>query len=398
MYINSLLKALKWVLNSRFSLLFILFALWMYRVAFMSDSGQGLEKALQVITIFGMLFILLQYNCNIVPQTYLYSNWPLRSCVLLYTWGVLSTLWAYLPSFAFFLAFQNIVIIFLLFWLFGRCKSFEQAERTFLIASSLLLVFILISTRIDSPTFFVHHLSSGSSAALLFSYAIGEYISRNKKDRKRSKILKGCIILSLFIIITSTSSGANVSALVGLAVALFFSRKIYWTILIIFTAIALFLLQEQAEAFMFMLMPGKTMDIVETANGRDTLWELIIENAHIKPILGWGFACIERVVTDQGFDAVDSHNNYLGIYGSLGIVGCVFLFLHLSSMCLYSLKRIKHKGFLGIFAATCAAIVNGYSYGFLSGKASAITVMYFALVVLTFMYSRKLLLNGRDIK
>lgn len=398
MYINSLLKALKWVLNSRFSLLFILFALWMYRVAFMSDSGQGLEKALQVITIFGMLFILLQYNCNIVPQTYLYSNWPLRSCVLLYTWGVLSTLWAYLPSFAFFLAFQNIVIIFLLFWLFGRCKSFEQAERTFLIASSLLLVFIFISTRIDSPTFFVHHLSSASSAALLFSYSVGEYFSSRGKNNVREKMLKGCIILSFIVLLTSTSSGANISALIGLTVSLLFSRKILWTSLILLAIAVLFIFQDHIESFMLLLMPGKNMDIVETANGRDTLWEMIKINASAKPILGWGFACIERVVTDQGFNAADSHNNYLGIYGSLGIIGCVMLFLHFLSMCLYSLMRIKYQGFLGIFAATSTAIVNGYSYGFLSGKASAITVMYFALVVLTFMYSRKLILNGRDIK
>ena len=84
--------------------------------------------------------------------------------------------------------------------------------------------------------------------------------------------------------------------------------------------------------------------------------------------------------------ASDAHNNYLGIYGSLGIIGCAFLGLQFLSTMLYSFKRRMKCGYLGIFAATCCAILNGYSYGFLSGKACSITVIY--LVVLSFTYSR----------
>ncbi len=136
-------------------------------------------------------------------------------------------------------------------------------------------------------------------------------------------------------------------------------------------------------------MPGKDMETIKIGSGRDTIWENLLSYANQKPWFGWGFACVERVRlrTFDWQDLVDSHSNYVGIYGSLGIVGCVLFGWHLLTTGWYLFKRKVQTGFLGLFAAFTCATVNGYSYGFLSGKTCSITVGYIMIVVLSFYYS-----------
>ena len=50
--------------------------------------------------------------------------------------------------------------------------------------------------------------------------------------------------------------------------------------------------------------------------------------------------------------------------------------------------RMK-AGYIGLISAFACAMLNGYSYGFLSGKACSITIIYMSLIVLTFFYSKK---------
>lgn len=86
----------------------------------------------------------------------------------------------------------------------------------------------------------------------------------------------------------------------------------------------LYLNQDLLTTLMFLVMPGKSLETVSSASGRQALWDVLLNLAAQKPFLGWGYACIERAVTNTGFMASDAHNNYLGIYGSLGIIGCAF--------------------------------------------------------------------------
>lgn len=133
-------------------------------------------------------------------------------------------------------------------------------------------------------------------------------------------------------------------------------------------------------------MPGKSKETVDSTSGRQALWDIIIELARQKPLTGWGFACVERVATHNGFNAADAHSNYYGMYGSLGLIGFIMFIIHLFSSAYYTIKRRMRPGYIGIFCAVCSGILNGYTYGFLSGKATGITVVWIALIVLSFMY------------
>lgn len=130
-YIRFLSFSLITVLKSKYKWLLFLFVLWLYRVDFIADTGGGLGKALQVVTIFGMLYLVLSRKKIIVKYAYNRTNLPIQSVLWLYTYAVISTLWALIPTFAFFLSFQNIVLIFVLMWVVTLVRDFVQMERFF---------------------------------------------------------------------------------------------------------------------------------------------------------------------------------------------------------------------------------------------------------------------------
>ncbi len=435
-YLKSLFQSLAVVLHSKYKWLLILFVLWLYRVDFISADGGGLAKGLQVITIFGLLYLVLSNKKSIVSYAYNRTNLPVQSVLWLYTYAVISTLWALIPTFAFFLSFQNVVLIFVLLWVISLARDFIQMEKFLLIFSVLVTLFEVVCIRIlNSPTLFIHYLSGGSAAAICIAYSVGELLANHRlnKERKkllkntllislfilvtstssganasavfgfivalflsgkflyallRKKLLKNTLLISLFILVTSTSSGANASAVFGFIVALFLSGKFLYALLLLCFGLFLYLNPHLIETLILMVMPGKTLDSLQSSSGRTALWDILYELAAQKPLFGWGYACIERAVTQTGFMASDAHNNYLGIYGSLGIVGCIFLAIQMLSSVVYTLQRRMRPGYVGLTCAFCCAILNGYSYGFLSGKACSITVIYFCLVILTFTYSK----------
>lgn len=381
----------KWVLKSKYKWMLIFYLLWLYRINFIQENGGGLGKIIQVITLFGMLFYMNKYSRrSMLSLAYGRSNIAVKTCLFLYTYGVISTLWAYLPQFAFFLAFQNIVLVLMFFWLFQQFRTFENKEKAFLLVSITTMVLEFIGYRINAEhSFFVHCLPNGSSAALLISYSSGEIFTKKKLTKQRGKFLKSIFLISAFILVTSTSSGANASAIFGIGVACVFSGKIIWAILAAIPTLILYLNPDLTERLIFFIMPGKTKETIANATGRDIIWGYIRELIEERPIIGWGFGCVERIASDRsGVAAPDAHNNFLGFRGSLGFIGLVLAVLHF--LCTYFVA-FAHKmkpGYVGIISAVSCALLNGYSYGFLAGKACSITVIYLALIVLTFSYSK----------
>lgn len=387
--LKEIFRSVRNILKGRYKWLLILFLLWLYRVDFVVSDTGGLAKVLQVVTIFGMLMMVQSNRRSIINYTYTKTNGAVKSLMVLYTYALISTLWALIPTFAFFLSFQNLVLAILLVWIFTRIDNFKDTEKIFLIGCASIMLFEAIVFRIvRTPGVFIHCLVSGSSAALLFTYSIAEYMDMKRYDAKRKRMLKGCIFLSLTVLVTSTSSGANASAIFGLAIALLFSGRIFYALSLFVCGLVLFLNPEIIDKLLLLIMPGKTMAIIESANGRESLWNILLDLAAEKPVFGWGFACIERAVTQTGFMASDAHNNYLGIYGSLGVVGCVLFGWHLLNSVNMAFRNRAKPGYLGLLCVVCCTILNGYSYGFLSGKACSMTIIYFAAVVMMFTLSR----------
>ena len=389
-YLRELGYYLKWVLKSKYRWFLILFTLWLYRVDFMPDTGVGMAKILQVGTIFGLLFLLLKRQPNLFQRMMRKTNAPIKSVALLYIYAMVSTVWALFPSFAFFLSFQNLVMIMLFTWLFSFFSSVYDLEKAFIFMALFIGLFEFIVLRIQSPILINHFLSGGSLAAMLLSYSIGEYLNIRGENHPRKNLLRNTALLALFLLIVNTSGGANASAAFGIGVAMFFGGKKFIAFLVICLGVVLWMNQDWVDDIVLMLMPGKTMEVIESGNGREVIWERIIHYASQKPWLGWGFACAERIEQSifSGQSLSDAHSNYVGMYGSLGIVGCILFGWHLLQTFMFTFVRRHKTGFLGVFSAFCCATINGYSYGFLSGKTCSITIVYFMIVILSFYYHK----------
>lgn len=382
--------SLTMLLRSKQKWFILIFAMWLYRVEFMPDTGAGLGKIIQVGTLGLLSLLLLRKSPKVVNYSFSRTNRAISSVLLLYIYAIASTLWAFLPQFAFFLSFQNVVLVLLIIYMFEQCGSFKSLEKVFIFSILIMGFFEAISVRISEPQLIVHFLPGGSSAAMLLAYSVGEYMNIKKTDANRKTLLKNTIILSMILLVLNTSGGANASALFGVGVAMFFGGKRSYAVVLVLLGVYLMANQDLIDDIILTLMPGKTMEIVETGNGREFIWERILGYAAEKPWFGWGFACVERIDQDvfSGQSLSDAHNNYIGIYGSLGIVGCILFGIHILRTFFATFPYIKRVGFLGLFCAFCCACMNGYTYGFLSGKACSITIVYFMIVVLTFYYKK----------
>ena len=387
-FLKELWSYLQLVWKSKFKYMLLLFALWLYRIDFMPDTGGGMAKVVQIVALVGLFYMMKKYRSGILGYSFTHTNTATKSCLLLYVYGVISALWAFMPSMAFFMAFQNVVMIMLMVWYFSMFRDFRSMERGFIVFTLSMVLFESICSRIWNPSLMIHFLGGASSSALCFVYSSSEWM--RAQDEKRKHFLKYAMILSFVLMVTSTSSGANASALFGFALACLFAGKVLWAALIMGGTLFLLLNQDMITEFILTLNPGKTMEMIESGNGRETIWAALMENAKQRPILGWGFACIERTASDvlPGQILSDAHNNYIGMYGSLGIVGLTLFVFHLIVSAFTAFKNKVKPGYLGVFAAIAAAAVNSYSYGFLSGKGCSITVVYFALIVLTYYYRK----------
>lgn len=387
-FLKELWSYLQFVWKSKFKYMLLLFALWLYRIDFMPDTGGGMAKVVQIVALLGLLYMMKKYRSGILGYSFAHTNTATKSCLWLYVYGVISTLWAFMPSMAFFMAFQNVVMIMLMVWYFEMFRDFWSMEKGFIVFTLSMVLFESICSRIWNPSLMIHFLGGASSSALCFVYSSSEWM--RAQDEKRKHFLKYAMILSFVLMVTSTSSGANASALFGFALACLFAGKVLWAALIMGGTLFLLLNQDMITEIILILNPGKTMEMIESGNGRETIWTALMENAKQRPILGWGFACIERTASDvlPGQILSDAHNNYIGMYGSLGIVGLTLFVFHLIASAFTAFKNKLKPGYLGLFTAIAAAAVNSYSYGFLSGKGCSITVVYFALIVLTFYYRK----------
>ena len=383
-----LVKAIIDILHSKYRWLLLLYIVWLFRVDFITADA-GYAQGLQVFSVLLILFLINREHPHIVRLSYKGTSGAVKALMLFYSYALMSTLWSFLPTFSFFIAFQTTVFIMALVWLFSNFRTFEEIETSFLMLMIGTMLFETIFLRLTwQPALMTHHLASGSVAAMCFSYCIGEYLSKKTDYPNRRKLLLGSIVISLFVLVTSTSSGANASAVLGMGVGLVFSGHLAWAILAISVGAFLYYHEETMNKLLLLLMPGKTKSTIDSASGRKTLWELIFRLAKEKPLFGWGHASVERaVVSRYHFLAVDAHNSYYGIYGSLGIVGCVLAgYMILRTYWSLFVNRIN-PGYVGLLSAFSCGTLNGYSYGFLSGKTVSITIIYLCIIVLSYYYA-----------
>lgn len=365
-------------------MLVVFYILWLFRVDFMPSDGSGLAKGIQVLSTLAILFFINKYRNGIVSRAYGISNVSYSSLLWLYTYATVTAVFSVMPQFAFFLAVQNVILLFAVIWFFKLFKDFKTMEQAFLLFGTLNMLGESIMVRIlSTPTLFIHYLPGASLSAMIVSYTAGELIAKRIYDKERNSLLKTVLYLNIINLLLSSSAGANASAVFGIGVGMMFSGHAIIAILVLGGALVLSLNPDLFTQFMLFIMPGKSEESLESATGREAIWEVILDLAKEKPWFGWGFGCAERVASDTGrigFSVPDAHNNYIGFYGSLGYIGSAIAYFHFVVTWLYMFIRRQKVGFIGLLAAFNCALLNGYTYAFLASKACSITVFYFMMI------------------
>lgn len=371
-------------LKSKYKMLLVFYLIWLYRIDFMPSDGSGLAKGIQVGSTIAMLFYVNMFRKGIIVKAYGVKNASYSSLLWLYTYATVTAVFSIMPQFAFFLAVQNVILLFGVIWFFTLFRDFKTMERAFLLFGTINMLGESICVRVlFTPALFIHYLPGASLSAMIVAYTAGELIAKRIFDKSRAKFLKTVMVLNVMNLLLSSSAGANVSAVFGIGVGMMFSGHAIIAILVLGSALLLSLNQELLTQLMLIIMPGKSEESLETATGREAIWEVILDLAKQKPWLGWGFGCAERVASDTGrigFSVPDAHNNYIGFYGSLGYIGSALAYLHFFTTWLYMFVRRQHVGFTGLLAALNCALLNGYTYAFLASKACSITVLYFMMI------------------
>lgn len=388
--INDIIKGSSLVFRSKYKWMLLFFLLWVFRVSCIPADASGFAKGLQIVTTFGLLYYAIRIGKNSISSGLFKTNGPNVTMTWYLILALVSTTWSYVPMMTFFMALEKLTYMIVLYAVFTKFNTFQNAERMFVFLMVGMIVFNGIATRVMGYQQFIgHDLQQGSCAAMCFSYCIGEYLAKKTHNKERYEMFKGAILISIFFLVISTSGGANASAVFGFCVALLVCGKVSWGLLLLLMSVIFLIFTELREDIFKFIMAGKSEGEIRTSTGRTSIWKIVEELGKQKPLLGWGHAAMERYITDKGYmPLTDLHSNFYGAYGSLGYIGLSLLLVHHAVAALFSFLRRMKPGYTGLLCAICCGTLNGYSYGYLAGKTAIITVVYIAVIMMTFIYSK----------
>ena len=269
-----------------------------------------------------------------------------------------------------------------LLYLSFKCDDVYQLEKYFIYTTIFMTSMFLVKCLFGLATF--HSITYSSISAMLTMYCLPELYSHNRQH-DNTQILKTGLAFGIILLILTTSGGAIFSVFLSFFAFIILSQKASWRMILILSVVLLcFLLAfGYQQKILSVLFPHKSMISITTAHGRTYVWAMINDKVAEKPILGWGYATVERLLPIY---CTDAHNSIIGIRGSLGNTGCIFLIFTMLYLLLYFYSKKNTFGYRGIFFAVLCAFINSNTSNFLAGKAGPCPLVFQFLLVLGAAY------------
>ena len=73
-FLKELWSYLQLVWKSKFKYMLLLFALWLYRIDFMPDTGGGMAKVVQIVALVGLFYMMKKYRSGILGYSFTHTN------------------------------------------------------------------------------------------------------------------------------------------------------------------------------------------------------------------------------------------------------------------------------------------------------------------------------------
>jgi len=330
-----------------------------------SFSSLDIYNTSQIIIIL-ILFLILLLKGVLQKEIFYIKNTSFMYFKSIYILGMISALWSTYPEYSGYRAFEALIIIIAVHYIFLQVRDFEKAENM-LLTAGLIVTFINFYGLFQRHHFVMtisalHATTFSISGNLLFLYCVGELINEGRRlteTKKRYMIFCGAI--GLLFLIVSTSSASLISCAFGILIIPVLGRNKKARILGLFYgsiafAFILYLQYEQVIIDFFFI--GKTDYNISRLSGRLYYYELFWFQIKQKPLLGWGFEVFSRL--SQVY-LTNSHNIFFGVLGGMGILGLTIavLFLFKSAHEILLSRKEQRPGYMGCGIAIPAAILNG---------------------------------------
>ncbi len=279
--------------------------------------------------------------------------------LLYYIFAILSSLWSKMPLYTLFRGVEALSQFIAIFVILAHARSMAARELTFLLACVVAIVAELTgAVRLIggvSSIAALHTCSYSNVGLVLFAYCVAEYPGC-EPFRRRRLLWFGAI--GLAAIVVGTSATTNVSAVLGILVALIVSarrdrsQRVTSLAVCLITCFGLLTLFAR-ESVLAWLMPNKTQLQIQGLTGRVNLWGDLMGLVQESPVLGHGFVASTR---SGGLRIFNAHNVFLQALLDTGIVGTAILVIALAALaasCIRELKRgsPRSAGFAAAFAA-----------------------------------------------
>ncbi len=365
------------------TVLFLLF-IWLFRLCFLTQGNKGgvaINKYV-VIQIVVILLLTLKLHSERVSFRKLLNYNATKHFAILYIFGMFSIIWSIFPLMSFFFSFENLICMMTILYLSLKFTDVYELEKFFIYAIIFIISMFLVKSVFSFRSF--HSVTYSSISAMLMIYCLVELCSHNRLNCN-AKPLKIGLVFGVIILFITTSGGAIFSAFLTLLAFLLLNQKSTWR-MFLFLAIGILCLLVvfgYQQKILAVLFPNKNTVSILTAHGRTVIWGMINEKVAVKPLLGWGYATVERILPIY---CIDAHNSIIGIRGSLGNIGCIYLIFTMLYILMYFHLQRKTFGYRGIFFAILCAFINSNTTNFLASKAGPCALTFQFLLVLGAAY------------
>jgi exopolysaccharide production protein ExoQ len=303
-----------------------------------SSAGQpGTQAALSLIYL-GILLIMLRKFRKTALSLVLKERWTMVLCI----WAVASTLWSVGPaeSLRHSLALVGTSIAGL--YIGMRYEPKQQLKMFALVIglgaiASLIagLLFPGIGFTPDGSWQGVYHLKNSLGRIMAFGaicFALLALSERRHRAARIAMLLLCCVLLVLSRSATAVVVSLVMFALLPLRKALYLRMRpliALAALLPVFVATVGFWVIENSDKILQGL--GRTASLT----GRIPLWQLVIKEIALRPIMGYGFTAFwtswegERVSDTVNWEAAvpNAHNGFLELWLGIGMIGVAIMLL-----------------------------------------------------------------------
>ena len=141
------------------------------------------------------------------------------------------------------------------------------------------------------------------------------------------------------------------------------------------------------ESFISILFSGKSIESIQSAHGRTTLWANYFDMFTRRPWLGYGFATGSRL---GEIYTTNTHNFFFAALVNSGIIGVLLLFLYVFLVWLKSLSvSLSDNRGLNVLMVYTLVFTNNLTYAFIGEQWSSATIVFFAFVHLAILIEKQ---------